>query len=440
MRDRSLFTTSKRKYYLLGGVGCYCVVNGLYPLFCPRGVNGAHDSKIEANPCQLSSGMVLSVTTHLLPGNGKVVVRYDRDIQFLGLAYSSYGDGREYSDIFTRSYLKKVHLLALDPDILDYACSREPDIIDVLHTIAKIGWTIPIGRNTKDLVFVLKYTIVEGPTEIEQGDRDFTKSLARRIEVLEKGLKKERRRNRSLGELVARMSITGWNLLSLPEYGIRVPVGIEKFPDLYDCNGTHLAAQEIQDQIWYEMNDPIGAKLVRLAQLPSQLGLNEPIITSTDINSCAPCLFGGSFGNVQWMPFQVENKQAQGHTNGTGCMSIGYTTGHILIFAAVSAKKPLHIRELAGRFVDLDLKASNGLTPMDMLTSIINGIVPNSRPDFVLMRQSLGGTRAELAQILRDKRPARPIVADDDISDSEDESISQILGELINDPPEYKND
>jgi predicted transcriptional regulator len=253
----------------------------------------------------------------------------------------------------------------------------------------------------------------------------------------------------------------GPSLLRLAEYDIKVPVGIEEFPELYSVEGTHMAAKQIETQIRTEIADTHSTKLQSLAELPRRIGLIEPIITSTEFNLKLRELFGNimnyshiqcgnviHYASIQWMPFRIEYTPTGTHTAGAGCENMSYTTGHILVFAAVTHKQPLQIRKLSNHAAILNLKASNGLTPIDMLSCIITSTLANNLQEFMPVRQALESVRAELAQILRDQKPAwqtlkNKLAEIDNLSDSESEDNSRVFGiarPTMVEPPEYKDE
>jgi hypothetical protein len=410
--------------------------------------------------------MMPSVYTYHLRGSGKLTVSYISTFPALELQYASYHDGREFKGSFSGEYLNAVPMLALDPDILADAHARKPDIVQVHDGVVKIGWKINVGTKLKDLVFSLQYTIAEGSTEDDQRDRDFIRSLAQRVASLESKLVREQKRNQSLGELIARINTQDpAQLLRLPTYHIRVPTGVSQFPDMYDTNGTHIAARTIESAIASAVSDPTipDAKLHALIQLPHQLGLTEPIITTAKFDDCLARLFnrfGPYYGHpqlgtryqwIQWAPFQFEYRASSEdrYVGGSDCKTMSYTTGHIMVLAA-ACSNPLILRKLTQYARLLDLKASNGLTPSDLLTSIISCTRDNPDPNFVKTRQTLESARAELAQLLRGSRalinPHSAVEAPEDSSDDSELDASDIdidLDSTLHEarrPPEYKSE
>lgn len=166
--------------------------------------------KFEPTQIKISGDMVASSThVYQLSSLGTLTITFDHDKSVLELSYESHHNGRRFARRADLADLRTFPLLALDLEVLTDAIERKPDVVTIqANNTIWIGWKIPVGIKRKDLTFVLQYVIVPGSTEIEQRDRDFIKSLAHRVDVLEHELKQEKKNNRVIKKQVEALTAT----------------------------------------------------------------------------------------------------------------------------------------------------------------------------------------------------------------------------------------
>jgi len=152
----------------------------------------------EVKPATIAKPIVaakleLSVCTYYLPRYGRLCIMFDANLPDLRLTCVRYRDGAQAKTHFCAEALQSIPLLAVDLGILIDAHKRTPDIIDDYEETASIGWEIPIGGRTKELVFDFFFSKIPSDL-IRFGDNEIItiRSLARRVGMLEDELARVR--------------------------------------------------------------------------------------------------------------------------------------------------------------------------------------------------------------------------------------------------------
>ena len=395
-----------------------------------------------------------------LPRRGALMVTFNHNDTALELAFECFRDGRQFGLSVSQAELMAIPIIALDIDHLTDAIERKPDIVGELsdNTI-QIGWKIPVGKKPKDLVFTLRYEITPGATEAEQRDRDFIKGLAHRVDVLESNLARERKANQQLRKQVNVLTPYP-DIFHIPMFArfcIQVPIGRTRYPELYGTDGAHKWARVIESHIGTQIRGKAEFKSWReWITIPQRIGLAEPLIQMTMIGGdlqmfreilgsyCEPGPAAHRYGRVQWRSRKIEYRKSP-ESDSKEQEEIGYTTGHILVLVA-ARYNPLLIREIAREDIELNLPASNGWTPNDMLLKLIDAVSSHTTiHDYANIRANLDSARTELALSVRQRPIAltTPIVRAysgcDTSSLSDSESDEDVLS-FLKDPPEYKDE
>jgi hypothetical protein len=395
----------------------------------------------------------------------------------LSLTYERARDGKPFERHYEHKELMDYQILAFNPKIVERICARPPDTVDnSADDGVDVQYFVPVDTERVSITFALKYKVPEGLTARDAANDNLLRSLARRLEKLEAEVKTKNSMiitcllagNQNDLRMMTAMRDDGIKLQDDPKLIVQASCNCNWWgPDLNP--GKHTVIKQVEAAIIAAITqtDSI-AKLSwqEAARLPQQLGLAAQY-GATHHKGCGGDLIRVVCGEGCWFMLGYNPHIACTLTcqpnytpsiyydwttltaefrprycgpppapiSETKCESIAYSIGHVIV-ALAAIRRPSIIREAVKAEIPLWQKASNGMTPCDMLSTFVHnasGMQSTAHPRFEEVCKNLAIARDELMMLKPIERPKQvkqvkpPKYESDSETDSDDGPLTCCL-------------